>query len=230
MKFFDYLLAIPKSFYFNLRYFGIRGLTLPILISHRTVLKKLTGKIILPEKAKTASIRLGFGDVPIFDRKSSRTVFSNQGTICFKGRAKIGHGGKIVVTRNAVLTFGNRFNMSAESSIYCCHKITFGDYNLISWQVQFMDSDLHDIYQKDKTDIPINNPAEITTGKSVWFCSRANIVKGVSISSNCIIAANSNVVNDLTESFCIYGGNPAKIIKRDVYWDSAERDYDPVMR
>lgn len=223
MRAFSYLLSIPKSLYFNLRYFGLRGLTLPVLISHRTRLRKLEGRIHLPEKTKTAGIRIGFGNVPIFDEKRSRTIFSNQGTIYFKGRAKIGHGGKVVVQKNACLTIGDHFNMSAESTIYCCHKITFGDYNLLSWQAQFLDSDQHEIYAKNSQEIAINPPAEIITGDSVWFCSRTNVVKGVTIPSNCIIAANSNVAKTLTESFCIYGGNPAKVIKRNVCWDSIER-------
>lgn len=227
MKFFAYLMAIPKSLYFNLHYFGLRGFTFPVLISHHTVLKKLAGSVILPEKTKVAGIRIGFGDVPIFDKQRSRTIFYNQGMICFKGKAKIGHGGKIVVKKNAHLTLGNRFNMSAESAIYCCYKIEFGDYNLLSWQVQLIDSDLHDIYAKDEATIAINPPAAIITGDSVWFCSRANVLKGVTIPSNCIIAANSNVVHTLTDSFCIYAGNPAKVIKRNITWDSAARDYLP---
>lgn len=208
-----------------MRYFGLRGLKLPVIVSYRTQLKKLSGKVLLPEEAKTGGIRIGFGNVPIFDKKISRTIFHNQGTISFTGRAKIGHGGKIVVQKNAHLTLGNRFNMSAESTIYCCHKITFGDYNLISWHVQFMDNDLHEIYENENTGIAINPPAEIKTGSSVWFCSRVNVVKGVKIASNCIISANSNVVKNLNENFCIYGGNPAKIIKRNISWDSAARDY-----
>lgn len=177
----------------------------------------------MPENTKIAGIRIGFGNVPIFDTKRSRTLFSNQGTIYFKGRAKIGHGGKVVVEKNAYLTIGNHFNMSAESIIYCCYKITFGDYNLLSWQAQFLDSDQHEIYDKDVQDIVINPPAEIKTGDSVWFCSRINVVKGVTIPSNCVIAANSNVVSKLTDNFCIYGGNPAKVIKRNICWDSVER-------
>lgn len=227
MKFFAYLMAIPKSLYFNLHYFGLRGFTFPVLISHHTVLKKLAGSVILPEKTKVAGIRIGFGDVPIFDKHRSRTIFYNQGTICFKGRAKVGHGGKIVVKKNAYLTLGNRFNMSAESTIYCCHKITFGDYNLLSWQVQLIDDDLHHIYAENEPGTAINPPAEIKTEDSVWFCSRVNVIKGVSIAANCVIAAGSNVVTDLNDSFCIYGGNPAKKIKHGINWDSAARDYLP---
>lgn len=225
MKIFDYLMAIPKSLYFNIVYFGIRGAMLPILISHRTCLKKLRGTILLPDKTSIACIRIGFGDVPIFDRKRSRTIFYNHGIISFKGKAKIGHGAKIVVKKNGHLTLGNRFNMSAESTIYCSHEIIFGDYNLLSWDVQIIDSDFHEVYQNGKPKVAINPDAPIITGDSVWFCSRSTVLKGVNIPSNCIISANTNVTRSLQESFCIYGGNPAKVIKSNITWDSAARDY-----
>ncbi len=225
MKFIDYLFAIPKTLYFNLRYFGLRGLKCPVIVSHRTLLSKLKGKIELSSNAKFADIRIGFGHVPIFDKYRSRTIFSNEGTIMFHGRAKIGHGGKIAVTRGAELALGNRFNMSAESTIYCNHKISFGNYNLLSWNVQIMDSDLHAIYNQDDIGVQINPPKPIITGDSVWFGSRSNILKGVNIASNCIIASQANVVHSLEQSHCIYGGNPAKLIKSHISWDSAVRDY-----
>ncbi len=225
MKVFDYLFAIPKTLYFNLRYFGIRGLKCPVIVSHRTLLSKLKGNIELSNKTKFADIRIGFGNVPIFDKYRSRTIFSNEGTIIFRGRAKIGHGGKVVVTQGAELTLGNRFNMSAESTIYCNHKITFGDYNLLSWNVQIMDSDLHAIYNQNEPEVPINPSKPIITGDSVWFGSRANILKGVQIASDSIIASQANVVRSLEQSNCIYGGNPAKLIKSHISWDSAVRDY-----
>lgn len=225
MKLFDYLFALPKTLYFNLRYFGLKGLKFPILISHHTVLRKLKGQIGLPENAKFAGIRIGFGDVPIFDKRNSRAIFSNEGKITFSGRAKVGHGGKIIVKKNAHLTLGNRFNMSAESTIYCCNEITFGRYNLLSWDVQVMDSDLHDIYSQDAYGIAINPPQPIKTGDSVWFCSRTNILKGVTIASNSIISSQTNVTRSLEQSHCIYGGNPARVIKSHICWDSAARDY-----
>lgn len=225
MKLLDYLLALPKTVYFNLRYFGLRGLKLPVIVSNQTALVKLKGSITLPENAKCAGIRIGFGNVPIFDKRRSRTVFYNEGTITFLGRAKIGHGGKVVVKKNASLTLGNRFNMSAESTLYCCNRIEFGHYNLLSWNVQILDSDLHDIYSLDDPEITINPSKPIKTGDSVWFCSRTNVQKGVTIAPNSIISSQTNVTRPLVESNCIYGGNPAKVIRSNVCWDSAARDY-----
>ncbi|OOE58601.1 transferase [Salinivibrio sp. ML323] len=225
MKAIDYILSLPKSLIFNLSYFGIKGLKLPVIISHRTYLKKMSGTVIISNTIKTGGIRIGFGDVPAFDKKRSRSIFFNEGTIVFSGRAKVGHGGKLVVCKGGRLNLGNRFNLSAESLIYCTKSITFGDYNLISWGVQVIDSDLHDIYSKGNIGLPINPPKAIKTENSVWLCARSNILKGSYIPSHSIIASNANVCGVLDSTHSIYGGNPAKLIKQGIAWDSAARDY-----
>ena len=88
--------------------------------------------MLIPRDTSVATIRIGFGDVEHFDQARSRTIWNVAGTVRFNGRAKLGHGCKIIVKKNAELTFGNRFNLSAESSIICHKSISFGDYNLVS--------------------------------------------------------------------------------------------------
>lgn len=229
MKFIEYLLGLPKTLLFNFRYFKPSvAIRFPVIVSNNMRLKKLAGQVILTGKVKPAGIRLGFGNVPIFDKRSDRGVFFNQGIITFTGRAKLGHGSKIVVGKGAQLQMGNRFNMTANSALYCNHKITFGDYNLLSWDVLVMDSDMHDIYCADDTgNQPLNPPAEVVSADSVWFGCRSTVLKGTKIAENTIIAANANVCGRHVEANAIYGGNPAKVIKRNIRWDSAVRDYLP---
>lgn len=229
MKIFDYLLGLPKTLIFNFRYFSPSvAIRFPVIVSNNIRFQKLGGQILLEGEVKPAGIRLGFGNVPIFDKRSDRGVFSNKGTIIFKGRAKLGHGSKIVVAKGAQLALGNRFNMTANSALYCHHKMSFGDYNLLSWDVLVMDSDLHDIYRVDDIkNQAINKPAPVVTGESVWFGCRATVLKGTEIAKNTIIAANANLCGHYREENAIYGGNPAKVIKRHVRWDSAIRDYLP---
>lgn len=54
---------------------------------------------------------------------------------------------------------------------------------------------------------------DTVVGNDVWFGQNTTIMPGVTVGNGVIIAANSVVVSDL-ESYCIYGGNPAKLIKR----------------
>lgn len=123
--FWNILLSLPKTLRFNLHYFPLKtALRLPVFVSHRTFLRELHGKIMLPEKVNTAMIKIGFGDVGHYDRKRSRSIWQVSGTVAFGGKASIGHGSKLSVRGN--LTLGADFNMTAESTIVCAHQISFG--------------------------------------------------------------------------------------------------------
>ena len=50
-------------------------------------------------------------------------------------------------------------------------------------------------------------------GNDVWICQNVTIMPGVKIGDGAIIAANSTVVKSV-EPYSIYGGNPAKFIKK----------------
>lgn len=54
----------------------------------------------------------------------------------------------------------------------------------------------------------------ITIGKNVWIGAKSIILPGITISDNIIVGAGSIVTKDLTDEYCIYAGNPAKLIKR----------------
>ncbi len=63
------------------------------------------------------------------------------GIINFNGRRNIGHGSKISVGKDGILTFGQNFNITAESSIVCYNNISFGNNCLLSWDILIMDTD-----------------------------------------------------------------------------------------
>ena len=50
-------------------------------------------------------------------------------------------------------------------------------------------------------------------GNDVWIGQNVTIMPGVNIGDGAIIASNSTVVSNI-ESYTIYGGNPAKLIKK----------------
>lgn len=53
----------------------------------------------------------------------------------------------------------------------------------------------------------------IKVGEGTWICTRATIAKEVEIGKGCVIASCACVVSDL-EGNALYGGVPAKIIKK----------------
>ena len=209
-----YFLGIPKTLYFNFKYFKLKdAVKLPVIISHKVKFENLSGEIEL-KKVKPAIVRIGFGGVANYDFRYSRTVLDIHGKIIFDGKAKIGHGSKLSV--HGTLEIGDRFQISAESSIICRKHIKFGDGNLISWENIIMDTDYHDIY--DFNHKKINENAGIEIGDNVWIGCRNMILKGTEIGNNIIVGSNSTLTGKFTLENSIVAGNPPKIIKENVYW------------
>lgn len=216
-KLFLIILGIPKSLYFNLRYFGVEGLKFPILLSHRVLLLEVEGKIEL-NKIKPGIILIGFPGVGIFDWKYSRSIWQNKGKIIFKGKASLGQGTKISVSENGELKFGNNFIITAESQIICFKKISFGNNCLISWDNLIMDTDFHKIYNNYKK--RTNNDEDIVVGNNVWIGCKNTILKGVVISNMTVIGSNSLISKKYEKENIIIGGNPARVLKENITWEN----------
>lgn len=217
-RYFEYICGLPKSIYINFKYFPLPiAIKLPILVSNNVLLYNLKGNIKLDcKQVKTGMIKFGFGYVGIFDRHRSKSILENAGTLIFKGTASIGHGFKISISKEAYLTLGNEFCLTAESQICSKKNICIGDNVLISWQCLIMDTDWHKIYANNQY---VNEDNNIKIGNKVWIGCRATILKGVNIPEECVIAANSHVVHSFQNRNVIIGGNPAKIIKQNITWE-----------
>lgn len=88
--------------------------------------------------------------------------------------------------------------------------ITIGSNCLIGYNFHVYDTDFHGIHP-DMRNMP--SPAQpVTIGENVFIGSNVMILKGVTIGSNCTIAAGSIVTKSFPENVII-AGNPAKIIK-----------------
>lgn len=214
--FWNILLSLPKTLRFNLHYFPLKtALRLPVFVSHRTFLRELHGKIMLPEKVNIAMIKIGFGDVGHYDRKRSRSIWQVSGTVAFGGKASIGHGSKLSVRGN--LTLGADFNMTAESTIVCAHQISFGNDCLLSWDILIMDTDEHPIINQDG--IRTNPDKPIIVGNHVWIGCKCTLLKGTEIPNNTVVAAGTLLTSAFSGENQVIGGNPPAVLKSDVRWE-----------
>jgi len=210
-----FILSIPKIIYFNFKYLRFRdAIKFPILISKRVWIKNARGKVQIQSPISFGMIKIGFGDVAIFDSVKSRSIWDVTGTVIFRGRANIGHGVKISVSGTLIL--GDSFSISAESSIICKEKVSFGAHCLISWENLIMDTDFHDILDSEGN--VINPSKEIVIGDNVWIGCRCTILKGTQIGNNTVIAANSCLHSIIDGSNKIIGGNLARILKEEITW------------
>lgn len=211
-----------KTIVFNFKYFKLsEAFLFPVFISDNVLLRQMKGNVeILGDKLETGMIRIGYGNVGIFDKKKSRAIWEVSGKVIFKGETNIGHGSKIIVAEVANLIFGERFTISAESTIVCFHKIEFGSDCLLSWDILAMDTDFHKIYSLESRE-QLNKNEEIIIGDKCWIGCRSLILKGALLPDNTVLAANSLVTNNKKSkmpSNSILGGTPLKVLKEGVFW------------
>ena len=214
-KYWLYLLGLPKSIIFNFYYFPIStAIKLPVLLSHRVYLKKLSGCVKLVV-VKPGVVKIGFGDVGIFDAQKSRSIWNVTGKVVFGGRALLGHGSKISVSGELVL--GNMFTISAESTIVAEHQVVFGDNVMLSWDILIMDSDIHSVF--DKSNNLVNPCRPICIGDNVWIGCRSLILKGSVVADGVIVAAGTKIAGKVESNNSIISNNSAvQLLKEEVFW------------
>jgi len=215
-KYYLYLRALPKTIIFNFKYLPFnQAIFLPVFISHRVWLMELSGQVKV-HKTKMGVIKIGFGEVGIFDQMRSRGIWQVSGLVEFKGKSNIGHGSKISVS--GTLIVGENVNVTAESAIIAKNSVNIGDNVLISWDSLIMDSDFHKIY--DSSGNHLNPSMPVNIGCNVWIGCRVLILKGVTVAEGVVIAASSTISKsiDLESSVAGEVGGVVSVIKKDIIW------------
>ena len=216
-KYIHYLLSFPRSVIFNLKYlpFG-QAIKFPILISHRAYIYKAKGNIEIQGPVSAGMIKIGFGEVGIFNPKKERCVWQVTGNITFKGKASIGIGSGLSIRGNLIL--GENFVITAKSNIICFKRIEFGSDCIVSWNNLITDTDFHKIYENGKSN-QLNKDKEIKIGSKVWLGANCTVLKGSEIGNGCVAAAKSLINKKLEGANLLIGGNPARVLKENIKWE-----------
>lgn len=110
----------------------------------------------------------------------------------------------ISIGDDVYIAFGCWF--SSKEEIIIKDKILFGPYVVVV-------TSNHSIKNNTYYEGPPINIAKITINKGAWIGAHVTILPGTNIGQASLVAANS-VISGYTEDYCIYGGIPAKFIKR----------------
>ncbi|MDE6697157.1 MAG: acyltransferase [Muribaculaceae bacterium] len=211
-------IGLINTFRLNFHYYPLKqAIKFPIIASRHLRIRQLEGKITHLQQ-KTASVRLGFDTLGIFDNKKSRSIWevSRNSEIVIKDRIAFGNGFKLSMNGGRLL-IGSNLIITGNSTIICCKRIEFGDNDLISWDVLIMDTDFHKIYSDGCL---TNTNKKITIKDNVWIGCRNTILKGSVIPEGSVIAAGSILTQELKMPNCIYGGIPIKVLKSNINWES----------
>jgi acetyltransferase-like isoleucine patch superfamily enzyme len=186
-----------------------------MLVTRRTRLSSVKGRVIINRSLKPGLIRIGFSGVAL-STYHEWNVWNINGDVLFESTANFGTGTRLYVGSNGKLIIGDNFLLTAKSEICCAKSITIGKDVLFSWDVLLMDTDSHPIRNRELQ--IINNEKEIEIGNNVWIGCRSTILKGSIIPDDSIIAANSLTHRRYKNHKSIIGGNPAIVLMTEVVW------------
>lgn len=121
-----------------------------------------------------------------------------------------------VVTKDAKLTIGENVGIS-QTSLICHHSITIGNNVKIGGGVKIYDTDFHsldpEVRKNHSLDMKTKKVAPVVVQDNVFIGAGSIVLKGVTIGENSVVGAGSVVTKSIPANE-IWGGNPAKFIKK----------------
>lgn len=99
------------------------------------------------------------------------------------------------------------------------NNLYIGNNVLCSRQISIYTHDGHSIHNFSKGNILNNSKNDLIIGNNVWIGHGVIILKNTQIKDNTIIGAGSVVCGSYDSYNSIIAGNPAKIVKENVYWN-----------
>jgi acetyltransferase-like isoleucine patch superfamily enzyme len=127
-----------------------------------------------------------------------------------KDNAEIGHGGQFNDTSK--LTMGNGVFLGERATINTARDITIGDEVGIGDDAKIW---THGSYLNILDGFPAKFDS-VKIGSNVWIQAMSHIMPGVEVLDNTVILCGSILINSIPKG-CLVGGNPAKIIKKNIY-------------
>lgn len=141
-------------------------------------------------------------------------ILKKNGAICAGRKVQIHRSAKLSAWGTegfAEIKIGDNSAIGDRTEIHAGKYVEIGSNCNISWDVCIMDRDYH----------KFNSPKEVIKPviikDKVWIGCNSIIMKGVTIGEGAVVAAGSVVTKDVPAK-AVVGGNPAKVIKEDIYW------------
>lgn len=97
--------------------------------------------------------------------------------------------------------------------------VHIGEGCMFSFGIEIWASDSHSIINAHSKKL-LNWGKEIFIGDRVWIGMRAIILKNSYIGADCVVGAGSVVAGEFKNPHCILAGNPARVVKEGISWDS----------
>lgn len=115
--------------------------------------------------------------------------------------------------------------LTFNSNTYC----KIGKNCMFSFDIVLYNTDGHPVLDKDTNEV-INYVKGITIGDHCWIGKSATILKNSFVPNDCIVGMNAVYSGNPEKegkslAHCVFAGNPARLVKQNVTWDSNGRKY-----
>lgn len=173
-------------------------------------------RLITPGRARSIVFRVRGAARGHPGVKIQRSVkFSGPGKRELHRGATVREGAQIYVAQGATLILEEGAYIGIRNLINVAVAVTIGAHSELSWDVQIMDTDFHDITRTDGTVSPKSSPVLI--GEHVLIGSAAIILKGVTVGNGSVVAAGAVVTRDVPPQVVV-AGNPARVVSEISGW------------
>lgn len=149
--------------------------------------------------------------------ENTKIDFCGDFGVCFNNsclRAKVmifHHCGLFIGSRNYFNEWGN-----CDICVSEAQNIIIGEECYFSHDLYFRTCDAHPLYSFSGE--RLNSGKSIFVGDNVWLGAFCKIIKGAFFGSGVILGNSSLALNGKYFSNCAYGGHPAKLLRREVFW------------
>lgn len=150
---------------------------------------------------------------------NSNIIFNGNNSIIFLDESKKHFNVSISIFNNSSCYIGSNNYFNGRLNIVCSEEqnIIIGDNSIFSFDSWLRTSDAHPIYSTRNHERS-NYGGSILIGDHVWIGQSVKILKRTTIGSGSIIATGAVVAGKTIYSNSSWGGNPAKLLKNDVFF------------
>ena len=107
-------------------------------------------------------------------------------------------------------------------NIYSCgeaSKLKIEKNCMLANGISIWTADGHSVFDKTTGKLLNGNLNKVIIGENTWIAQDCKLLKKAKIPPNSIVGANSVVTKEFNQENVLIAGNPAKIVKENIFWD-----------
>lgn len=151
---------------------------------------------------------------------NSSIRFEGSNSVIYLGHTKSNYVLDIHVFQNSLIYIGkdNKLSPTLHINVQEHQNFVMGDDCIVGSNFNARTADAHIVYDAN-TKERVNYSSSVFIGDHVWLAHQVYIEMGVKIGSGSIVNNNSHVYkNSVLKSNCLYSGNPARLVRENVFF------------